>query len=382
MQKPKKILMVAMPSLHFFRWTEQLKDSSFEVYWFDITGSGQFVQRLDWVHQKVDWRLKWDFPGRHIVKKKFPKVYQNIQKINERDVSKAFEEYIQEVKPDMVHSFALYVTCTPILEVMERHNSTPWIYSSWGSDLYYFQNIPEYLKDIKRVLPRLNYLFADCNRDVEIAQKHGFKGKLLAVVPGGGGFHLNDLKGYIWSVEDRNLILIKGFQGRSGRAVQVLKAIEKLPDKLKSSEIIVFGASEEVIQYAEKSTLKSWNNLKCFDKIPHGEVLKLMGKALIYVGNSNSDGMPNTLLEAICLGAFPIQSNPGGATEDVIVHGENGLLIQNCENIKEIKNQIEYTLDNPNLIIRGNKQNKKLSKQFDYDLLKQQVLSKYLSLVD
>jgi glycosyltransferase involved in cell wall biosynthesis len=64
-----------------------------------------------------------------------------------------------------------------------------------------------------------------------------------------------------------------------------------------------------------------------------------MGKSLLYIGNSISDGMPNTLLEAIIMGAFPIQSNPGGATLEVIF-ADNGLLIENPESVLEIKTLI------------------------------------------
>ena len=53
-----------------------------------------------------------------------------------------------------------------------------------------------------------------------------------------------------------------------------------------------------------------------------------MGKSGIHIANSISDGMPNALLEAMGMGAFPIQSNPGKVSEEVITHGKNGFLIE------------------------------------------------------
>ena len=53
-----KILMVSMPTLHFFRWTDQLKNEGHEVYWFNITDSRAYVDKLDWVDQKYGWRSK------------------------------------------------------------------------------------------------------------------------------------------------------------------------------------------------------------------------------------------------------------------------------------------------------------------------------------
>jgi len=362
--------MVSMPSLHFFRWTDQLKDSGHEVYWFDITGMSSKVSRLNWVNQKVNWKLKYHYPGRIFIKSHFPKIYRFLQRFNEYQSAVVFEKYLEEIQPDIVHSFALYVSCTPILEVMQKYKNQKWIYSSWGSDLFYFQNNPEYLKDIKKVLPRINYLFTDCNRDFEIAKKYGFAGNFLGVFPGGGGFDLKEIEKYKMPLEQRKVILIKGFQGRSGRGIPVLKAIEELKNELKEFEIIIFGADIELSDYFSTSILSSWKNIKIFGKISHEEVLALMGKAFLYIGNSNSDGIPNTLLEAVCAGAFPIQSNPGGASAEVIQHGSNGLLIEDCESKDEIKKRIVESFS-----ILGN--NKIETAKYDFFAVKELVNQKY-----
>ena len=369
-----KILMVSIPSLHFFRWTSQLQDSGHQVYWFDITGMSAKVERLSWVSQKTGWKLKWNYPGRVFIKNKFPGIYRRIQKNNEKDTAKVFEDYLNEIKPDVVHSFALYLSCTPIITVMEKYINQKWIYSSWGSDLFYFQNNPAYLKDIKHVLPRINYLFTDCKRDFEIAKKHGFKGKFLGVFPGGGGFDLDQMELFKLPKEQRNIILIKGFQGRSGRAISILKAVELLKDELSKFNIIVFGTDPEVLQYAGKSPLNSWVNFKTLGKIPHLEVIKLMGQSLIYIGNSNSDGIPNTLLEAICMDVYPIQSNPGGATDEVISHGINGFLIENCEDIFEIQDHIKNGIS---LIFKSTYESKKISSELEFQFLRNKVLQQY-----
>ena len=66
-----KILMVSMASLHFFKWAEQLENAGHEVYWFDVIDSKQKVSKITWINQIVDWRLRWDYPGRYFMKKKF-----------------------------------------------------------------------------------------------------------------------------------------------------------------------------------------------------------------------------------------------------------------------------------------------------------------------
>ncbi|MBD0833094.1 glycosyltransferase family 4 protein [Aestuariibaculum sp. TT11] len=374
--------MVSIPSLHFFRWVEQLKEADVDVYWFDVTGMAASSERIQWVKQHTGWKLKWDYQGRTFLKKNAPKVYNYIQKYNERDVASVFEDYLKEIQPDVVHSFALYLSCAPILEVMQRHKHVKWIYSSWGSDLFYFQNQPDYLKDIKRVLPRIDYMFADCKRDFEIAENYGFKGEFLGVFPGGGGFDWNALAHYMLPFEERNIILIKGFQGRSGRAITVLKALKQLEEQLISYKIIVIGADAEVFEAVNQGSWSPCNNIQILGRIPHDRVLTLMGQALLYIGNSNSDGIPNTLLEAMGMGAFPIQSNPGGATSEIVIHDKNGLIINDCNDPQEIKSAILKAIDDRHLIHKAFNYNQRLKCNFDFNLIKTEVLNKYFSLVE
>lgn len=379
--KRKKILMVSMPTLHFFRWVNQLQEADFEVYWFDVTDGGNHIPKIDWVHQITGWKLRWNYPGRSFLKSKTPKLYKRIQRINERNTADVFEEMLKEIQPDVVHSFALYVSCSPIVSVMERYPNTKWIYSSWGSDLFYFQNLPSYLKDIKRLLPRVNYLFTDCQRDYNIAKQHGFQGELLGVYPGGGGFDFEFMDSLKLPFEERSVILIKGFQGRSGRAIQVLQAMHSLQQQLSKFEIVVFGAHAEVVDFVNVQ-MKDWTNLTVLGRIAHEEVLEVMGKSLLYIGNSNSDGMPNTLLEAMCMEVIPIQSNPGGATAEIITHGENGFLIADCEDVAGLTTLLQAILPTFEASYKTiiNK-NRALCTKFTYPYVKTGVLKKYNDLI-
>lgn len=373
-----KILMVSMPSLHFYRWVEQLEVSQHEIYWFDVVDGGEKISRIDWVHQIVGWRRKYNFPGRYFIKKKFPGLYHFIRKFNEHDTRTLFEEKLKEIKPDVVHSFALYVSCTPIIDVMNKYPFIKWIYSSWGSDLYYFQNNPDYLADIHKVLKRVDYMFTDCHRDFEIAKNHGFKGSFLGVFPGGGGYDVVEMNSMMIPIERRETIAVKGFQGRSGRAITVLNAVRNLKQELKNYKIIVFGADQEVIDYTNKNFLDNWDNFTCVPRITQEELFQILGNSIIYVGNSNSDGLPNTLYEAMIMGAFPIQSNPGNATEEIIKDGKNGFLIQNPESTEDIAKMVLKALEEPGLIIRAYEHNYTyLKPNLQRQKIQEQVLEKY-----
>lgn len=369
-----KILLVSMNNIHFRRWSEQLKDSGHEVYWFDILDQG-YAPSMSWMTQVTGWKKGFlKKKGRSFLKKNIPFLFNFLSKKLDVKVDIAFAKAVKEIQPDVVHSFALYLSCTPILGVMLDHLNLKWIYSAWGSDLYYYQNESAYLKDIKAVLSRVDYLFTDCHRDFDIATKYGFTGTFLGVFPGGGGFDLKAFDAVSEPYDQRTIIVLKGYENRSGRAVHVLKALEALSDSLTGYKVVVFGAErEEVFSFRESKI----PNIEIKGLISHDDILELFGKTKIYIGNSNSDGMPNTLLEAICAGAFVIQSNPGGVTQEIVEDRENGILIEDCEDIEEIKSKIELALSDSVMLEKASQINLELREQWSYISIKEQVQHQY-----
>lgn len=370
--------MLSIFAPHFFNWTEQLYKSGHEIYWLDIYDSNTHVKQIDFVEQIIGWRYKWNFPGRYLLKSKTPELNRIINILNERNFQKQLEKQIRRIEPDLVHSFVMYLGGVPALPIMKKFPDIKWAYTAWGSDMYYYQHQPEYLKGIKETLPYMDYMFADCKRDFKIAQKYDFKGKLLGIYPGGGGFEFESMDPLIRDSENKNIILIKGYQELHGKCISVLRAVESMKSQLKDYRIVVFGASPEVFQFVESSSLKEFGNLEILGKTPYPEIIKLMGRSIIYLGNSSSDGMPNTLLEAIVMKIFPIQSNPGGATEEYITHNKNGFLIENPEDYKEISRMLEEALKNSHFrkeAIAWNSHN--IKPKLERERIKKEVLKAY-----
>lgn len=349
-----KILMVSMPCLHFFRWVEQLRDAGHEVYWFDITDGGEKVDRLQWVIQTVGWKFRWDYPGRVFVKIHFPRLYGFIQRFNERNTSKTFEQNLLEIQPDIVHSFELQISCIPILPTMLKYKEVKWIYSSWGSDVYYFEKLNIEEKVFRQILQRINFLISDCNRDYEIVKKMGFKNQFLGVFPGNGGIDFPIDQSQLTEPQDRDVIVIKAYSEGVGRGIEILKSFDsKLIDLLMKFNIVLFGANQEVFDFIEKNAQLKKLNLTIYSKdkhIPNDALLRIMNKGYLYIANSLSDGLPNALLEAMGMGCFPIQSNPGNVMTEIIQHGDNGFLINDCLDNTEINHWITLSLIDKSLI--------------------------------
>lgn len=374
-----KLLLLSMPSIHVVRWIENLKDTTIDSYWFDILDRGKIetdvnlTQITNWKKRKIT-RLK----GEYWLSKNIPGLYSKIQPYLEITIEEKFRELLQTIQPDVVHSFEMNSCSIPVLKVMNEFSNIKWMYSCWGSDLFYYQNFPEQKAKICSALQRINYMHTDCQRDYNIAQQLGFKGKHLAVIPGGTGYKLNELQTLKTPHTARNIILVKGYEHHVGRGLNIVMALHEINDQLADNklEVIVFGAHQVVIDYITQNQL----NYNYFDRhgLSHHQLLELMGKSLIYIGNSLSDGIPNTLLEAIVMGAFPIQSNPGNVTAELIQDHKNGILIKNPNSVKEIKDNILLAVNSKEMLLNALSINEQIAiARLDYDLNKLKVVDLY-----
>jgi glycosyltransferase involved in cell wall biosynthesis len=375
-----KILLVAIPNHHFFQWVNQLKDSGYEVFWFDVSDGGLAVDKISWVKQIKSWKLKWDFPMRHVIKSHFPNCYKQIQKFNERGITVVFEKIIQEIHPDIVHCFEMNLSGLPILNVMNKYKKINFLYSSWGSDMFYFKEHGIQKTQVANFLERVDYLITDCKRDYSIAVLNGFKNKFIGVYPGNGG--ITFATDFMQTVKKRNVILVKGYESFGCKASKVIEALQLVPlTLLQNFEIVIYSADEIIIEKIKKNAFFDNLKLKIYSRaifIANEDLLKVMGKTSIHISNNISDGMPNTLLESMGMGAFPIQSNPGNASEEVISHGVNGYLITDPLDCVAIAVLIESAIHNQELRAKAQEYNVNfIAEKYNRARLKNEIVEIY-----
>ena len=372
-----KILFISMPSIHVIRWIENLKDTNHELYWFDVLARGK-LETLDSVIQFTDWKKRKIrvIKGEYFLSKKMPSLYEKLVPYLEVTSGETLEKIILEIQPDVIHSFEMQSCSYPILKAMEKHPKVKWLYSCWGNDLFYYRQFSSHLKKIQKVLRRVDYLHTDCHRDFEIAKDLGFFRKHVGVIPGGTGYKLEETNRYKLPLSERKIILVKGYEHILGRGLNVIKALDSISEEIQKYCVVVFGAHHKVKEYVMNNNL----NFEVFGRheLSHQELMELMGKSLFYIGNSISDGMPNTLLEAIVMGTFPIQSNPGKVTEEIIENGINGFLINDAESIIEIKEVILKALTYDEIIQSANIKNTDIAiEKLEYSANKKKVIEMY-----
>jgi hypothetical protein len=254
-----------------------------------------------------------------------------------------------------------------------------WIYTPWGSDIYLFGRLPDHRDKIKKVLAASDYFSPKSERDIRLAKKFDFKGEFLPVLPGNGGMDTKKLRSCWQSgrCSDRKLIMVKGYQGVMNRALVALHAIEICSDILNDYSILVHSAVTEDVKI--KTQLISHDLGIPITVLPiksHEEILKIYGQARISISLSISDGVPNSLLESMVMGTFPIESNTSCANE-WITHGETGFIVP-PEDPEPVARAIRKAIQDNSLINQSAEINYRIAqKRFDNSVINPQIIALY-----
>lgn len=290
---------------------------------------------------------------------------------------------IRELQPDLVHSLEMqrcsYLTLAG-RKLLNGGPLPPWIYSSWGSDIFFFGRRPDHQPQIREVLSSCDYFIADCARDVQLAKDFGLRGEVLGVVPANGGFDLTRLRqlGCGIPVSSRKVIAVKGYQDETwgGRALNALEALRLSATALQGFEIVIFSATSEVKQRAEELAKEARLQINILPPSPNDEIIKLMGRSRVAIGIGLTDGSPVSLLEAMIMGAFPIQTDTI-STGEWIRDGENGFLVP-AEDPAGIGHAIQHALIDDELVERAAKLNTIIAdERLDQEALRPQIIDMY-----
>lgn len=308
-------------SIHSARWIAQIADQGWDLHLFPSTGSNPPSPALRniMVHQGI--RGKGEGVDRSVKVRGLPFISDFaakgagvvLQKLWPGLQAERLAHLVKNLKPDLIHSLEIQHAGYLTLGVKSRlgRQFPPWIVTNWGSDISLFGRLPEHELQIRNVLNSCDYYSCECQRDVCLAKAFGFRGTVLPVVPCTGGFDLESLHGLRASgpVQERRTIMLKGYQGWSGRALVGLRALERCADVLKGYEVFVYSASPDVFLAGQLFQANTGIPLIIVPPgTPHHEMLRLHGSARISIGLGISDGISTSFLEALAMGAFPIQS--------------------------------------------------------------------------
>ena len=248
--------------------------------------------------------------------------------------TKIISALLKQIKPELIHAMRL-----PFEGIMAAlaEPDAPLLVSIWGNDLTLFAaRFPWTLRESLRALQRADALHCDCRRDLKLAGEIGFDlQKPSIVLPGGGGIQTDMFSGgkqpdlgirRRFNIPDEAPLVCnpRGFRAYVRNETffrSIALTVKKRPD-------IVFAAvAMQGHPIAERwvSSLRIQQNVRLLPALSRCEMADLLRTSEIMVSPSEHDGTPNTLLEGMAAGAFPIVGDIESVRE-WITDGLNGRL--------------------------------------------------------
>jgi glycosyltransferase involved in cell wall biosynthesis len=250
--------------------------------------------------------------------------------------ARQLDQIIAEVKPDLVH--ALRIPFEGMLAATSQ-STAPLAVTIWGNDLSLHAGKNPWMRSLtRRTLQRANGLAADVRRDIRMGQAWGFASDRPSLVaPGGGGIDLGEMHrmrqeaapGLAAELPEGAPLIVNPRGLRPGY-VRNDVFFEAIPLILQHHPDVTFACASMAGQAEAEDWVRRMGIEKSVRLLPYlsqPELWQLFNRAAITISVSVHDGTPNTLLEAMACGCFPVVGDLESLRE-WITPGVNGLLVE------------------------------------------------------
>lgn len=264
-----------------------------------------------------------------------------------------YANLITALKPDLVH--ALRIPFEGML-ASSTPPAIPLVISTWGNDLTLHAHGSLWMASLtRRVLTRAAGLITDTRRDLNLANEFGFTvGKPVLVVPGSGGIRLDEIMAVPRTEQlpedlpgEPIIVNPRGQRPGSVRQDIFFQAIpgvlEKFPQAIFVCPSLAGDAQAE--HWVQKLGIRA--NTKLWPRLSQAQLWSLFYRSQIFVSPSLHDGTPNSLLETMACGCFPVVGNIESMREWV-QNGVNGYLVE-ATDPSSVTNAILLAIQKPAL---------------------------------
>ena len=379
----KKVLLVAMAdSVHTARWIRQFDDDEIEFILFPSTPHRR-------IHPLIKHRLEESDSTLRISQwMKLAALPLGVADLIFSNVfrAKLLAREIKNFKPDLIHvmetQHAGYLT-DKALEVINLKQKV--ILSIWGSDLYWFSQFSKHIVKLRSVLSKVDLLVMECRRDQELAISLGYVGSFYEFMPATGGMNTELLseKARIVAPGDRKWIAVKGYSGFVGLGKDAVKVVAKIESQIEDFSVFVYSVGLGTWLKSINLRKKMGARLVMARKhtLTNNQIEEMFLKSRVALGLSLSDGLPATVKEAMCMGAFPIQTSTSCAAE-WFTDGVGGILVK-PNDVAATASALLHVLRNDQLVDDAMETNLKQSEYlFSSKVLTQKAKSLYSSVLE
>lgn len=244
--------------------------------------------------------------------------------------AKKLRAFIQEVQPDIIHAMRVpYEGMLTAAALSGGFDTRPpvFVVSIWGNDFtLHAPSTPLMRRYTRLTMGKINALHADTERDARLAREWGFsEGKAALVAPGSGGVRSDVFYQPNEPVKHPVIINPRGIRPYVRNDI-FFKAIPLVLAKRSEARFVCSSMQGEAQAMQWIRELKIEHAVELLPLVSHHEMGEIFRGAQIVVSPSAHDGSPNSLLEGMACGCFPIAGDLESIRE-WITHGQNGLLV-------------------------------------------------------
>lgn len=146
--------------------------------------------------------------------------------------------------------------------------------------------------------------------------------------------------------------------------MMLIDAWRMIADDYPDYHLIIYGEGpERTLLEARIKELKIEDKVRLPGEIKN--IYEEMSKAQLFVLTSNYEGMPNALIEAMCIGLPCIATDVSGV-RDLIADGENGIIVE-CNNKNELAKKISFLIEDENIRLSIGRKAVLLNKRLNVD---------------
>jgi glycosyltransferase involved in cell wall biosynthesis len=265
-----------------------------------------------------------------------------------------FLKIVDYIGPELIH--ALRIPFEGMLAQTVSHKY-PLVVSIWGNDLtLHAQRSYRMGKSTQVTLSRADGLMADAYRDIRLAKSWGFTSERPSLVaPGSGGIDIAamekarvSLPKYLIDIipPDRKLVVNpRGLRPGSLRTDVFFDAARLVSSRHPEVMFLcpAMSGQPEAEQMVKARSLEA--AVRLLPSLPQHDLWWLFSRADVVVSPGEHDGVPNSLLEAMAVGGYPIAGDIESLRE-WITPGVNGLLYPPADPVA-LAEAILLVLDNP-----------------------------------